>query len=154
MKSIFDPTGAEELVTRVEQLTPDTEPAWGTMTVDQMLAHCCRPFDTIFDPAYAEKHPKPNPLVRGLLRLFIKPILVGPKPYKHNMRTAPEFIIADRREFASEQSRLIEYVNRVHAAGEDEFEGKVSHSFGPLTAGEWSMLLYKHTDHHLAQFGV
>ena len=154
MQNIFEEAGAEALVTRIKQLKPDSKALWGSMNVSQMLAHSSRPFETIYDPTYAEKYPRPNALVRFMLRLFIKPIVVGAKPYKKNMRTAPEFIVDDERDFEKEQSRLIDFIEKVCAEGADEFEGKDSHSFGPLTAKEWNMLFYKHTDHHLAQFGV
>jgi hypothetical protein len=38
--------------------------------------------------------------------------------------------------------------------GADAFEGKESNSFGKLTASEWNIMMYKHLDHHLTQFGV
>jgi len=154
MENIFHQADAETLVQRIGSLTSDATASWGSMTVDRMLAHCCKPFETVYDPNYARNHPKPNRLVRGLLRLFVKPMLGGAKPYKHNIRTAPEFVIADARDFATEQGRLVEYVRRVHQDGAAEFEGKESHSFGHLTATEWSALFYKHTDHHTLQFGV
>jgi len=154
IQNIFEEAGATALVNRIKQLNPDTQALWGRMTVSQMLAHCSKPFETIYDPTYAEKYPRPNAFVRPILRLFIKPIVVGPKPYKKNMRTAPEFIVDDERDFEKEQSRLINFIEKTNETGAAAFEGKDSHSFGPLTTKEWNMLFYKHTDHHLAQFGV
>ena len=112
VQNIFEEAGAAALVTRIKQLKPDTKALWGRMNASQMLAHCNKPFETIFDPTYAQKHPRPNAIVRFMLRLFIKPILVGKKPYKKNMRTAPEFIVDDERDFAEEQSRLIDFVEK------------------------------------------
>lgn len=154
IQNIFEEAGAAALVSRIKQLNPDSQALWGSMNASQMLAHCSKPFETIYDPTYAQKYPRPNFFVKPILRLFIKPIVVGDKPYKKNMRTAPEFIVDDDRDFGEEQSRLIAFIEKTSAAGAAEFEGKDSHSFGPLTAKEWNMLFYKHTDHHLAQFGV
>ena len=50
--------------------------------------------------------------------------------------------------------RLIDYINRTQQLGENHFDGKESHSFGPLTKTEWNNMFYKHLDHHLAQFGA
>ena len=152
--NIFDSEGASALISRIEQLTSESQPLWGKMNVSQMLAHCSRPFDTVFDPGYAQKYPRPNALMRFVIRLMVKPIVVGSKPYKKNIRTAPEFIIDDERDFETEKNRLVAYIQQTQKAGEATFEGKESHSFGSLTAKEWNMLFYKHTDHHLAQFGV
>lgn len=154
IKNIFDEAGAEALVSRIRQLQPDTTPVWGQMNAGQMLAHCSKPFETVYDPAYAQKYPRPNALIRFALRLFLKPIVVGTKPFKRNARTAPEFIVDDIRDFKKEQARLIEFIGKTQADGIAVFDGKESHSFGPLTADEWNMLFYKHTDHHLTQFGV
>ena len=154
VQNIFEETGKAALITRINQLSPETQPLWGKMSVSQMLAHCSKPFETVYDPTYAEKYPRPNAFVRFILRLVIKPMLVNDKPYKKNMRTAPEFIVDDARDFAKEKARLIDFVEKTHADGAGAFEGRESHSFGPLTSKEWNMLVYKHTDHHLAQFGV
>lgn len=154
MNDIFDRAVADETLARIERLSARSKPLWGTMSVGQMLAHCCVPFEAVYDPAYAEAHPRPNALIRWVLRLVAKPIVVGKRPYKRNMRTAPEFIIEGTRDFEAEQARLAGYVRRLQGDGEAAFEGRESHSFGPLTAREWSTLFYKHTDHHLQQFGV
>lgn len=153
-KNIFESDGAHSLISRLEQLSPDAQPEWGQMNVAQMLAHCSKPFETVYDPAYAQKHPRPNALLRFIIKLVVKPIVVGDKPFKRNARTAPEFVIDDEREFATERERLINFIKQVHEEGAESFHQKENHSFGRLTSDEWSMLFYKHTDHHLTQFGV
>ena len=154
MEDIFDRAVADDLIARIRRLTPDSQRLWGSMTVDQTLAHCNVPFDTLYDPAYTETTPRPNALVRTVLRLVAKPVVVGPRPYKRNMRTAPSFVIEGPRDFEAERDKLVAYVDRVQREGAAAFDGRESHSFGPLTAPEWSTLFYKHTDHHLQQFGV
>lgn len=150
MKSIFDPTVSAELATRINALTPETEPRWGTMRVDQMLAHCI----VAYDMAFTDKYPRPNAIMRFLLKTFVKSGVVNEKPYPRNSRTAPVFVIADRRNFVEERQRLLDYIARTQSLGSAHFEGKESLSFGPLTAQEWNNLFYKHLDHHLTQFGV
>ena len=154
MDSLFDRAVADALLARVERLTPDAERLWGTMTVSQMLAHVNVPFDAVYDPDYERAHPRPNRAVRALLRLVAKPTVVGERPYKRNMRTVPAFILTGEPDFDAERARLVAAINRVQAEGAAAFEGRESHSFGPLTAREWSTLFIKHTDHHLQQFGV
>jgi len=152
--NVFDRAVTDSLVARLQALTPDTRPQWGRMDAAQMLAHCAKPYETVLDPQYAIRNPRPNAILRLLLRLFLKPIVTGPRPYKRNSRTAPEFVVADQRNFAVERARLIGYVQEVQRLGVAHFEGKESHSFGALTSAEWSMLFHKHLDHHLVQFGV
>ena len=152
--NIFEASGADSLIERINKLTPDAKPLWGKMNVAQMLAHSSRPFETVYDPAYAQKYPRPNAVARFFIRLLVKNTVVGPKPYKKNLRTAPEFLIKDDRDFNTEKERLITFINQAQAEGASAFEGREAHAFGPLTAAEWNMLFSKHTDHHLQQFGV
>ncbi|WP_100628855.1 DUF1569 domain-containing protein [Algoriphagus formosus] len=150
MKNIFDQAVTDELTARIEALNPDSQPLWGKMSVDQMLAHC----SVAYEMAYTDKHPKPNALMRFLLKTFVKSGVVNEKPYPKNARTAPVFIISDRRDFEKEKSKLISYLKKTQELGSEHFEGKESPSFGAMTAQEWNNLFYKHLDHHLNQFGV
>ena len=86
--------------------------------------------------------------------MFVKPIVVNEKPYKKSSQTAPEFLIKDERNFEKEKQRLINYIQKTEQMGAPAFEGKESHSFGPLSPQEWNNMFYKHLDHHLTQFGV
>lgn len=151
MKNIFDESVIEEVILRVEQLSPDTQALWGTMSVEKMLAHCNVTYEMIYEE---DKHPKPNAAVKFMLKLFVKSSVVGDKPYKKNGRTAPQFVIKDERTFQLEKKRLIDYLRKTGELGAAHFDGKESHSFGKLNEKEWNTLFYKHLDHHLAQFGV
>lgn len=150
MKNIFDPPVTAELISRINQLKPETPALWGKMTVDQMLAHCC----VAYEMAFTNKHPKPNAFLRFLLKAFVKKGVVNEVPYSKNIRTAPAFIITERKSFEEEKARLITYLEHTLSLGRDHFEGKESLSFGPMTAQEWNNQFYKHLDHHLTQFGV
>ena len=150
MRNIFDQDNTEELKSRIGQLTPETKGLWGTMEVSQMLAHCC----VTYEMAYEDKHKRPSPVLRFFLKLLIKNGVVGEKPYPKNSRTAPGFIITDKKDFEVEKKRLLDYVDYTFQLGADHFEGLESFSFGPITSKEWSNLFYKHLDHHLRQFGV
>ncbi|RZJ50122.1 MAG: hypothetical protein EOO44_17000, partial [Flavobacterium sp.] len=79
---------------------------------------------------------------------------VNDKPYPKNSPTASQFIVNNERSFELEKTRLVNYITKTQELGENEFEGKESHSFGKLTASEWNNMFAKHLDHHLSQFGV
>lgn len=150
MKNVFKVENTTELINRINTLTADSKAVWGTMSVDQMLAHCCVTYEMIYD----SKHVKPNTFVKLILKLFIKEVVVGDKTYPKNGKTAPQFIIKDERDFAKEKVRLIDFMLRTQQLGESDFEGKESHSFGKLNIKQWNNMFYKHLDHHLTQFGV
>lgn len=150
LPNIFTKDVAENVIRRINQLKPDTQPKWGKMNVAQMLAHC----NVTYEMAYENKHPKPNFLMKLILKAFIKNVVTGEAPYKHNTRTAPAFLITDPRNFEAERKRLIDYISKTQQLGEAHFDQKESHSFGKLNKEEWNNMFYKHLDHHLQQFGV
>lgn len=150
MKNVFDDAVVAELTSRINTLTPTTVPQWGKMSVDQMLAH----LNVSYEMVYENKHPKPNPLMRLVLKAFVKKAVVGPKPYSRNTPTAPAFRMTGSKDFAREKQRLIDFIQRVQRDGAKAFDGRESLSFGPLTTAEWNVLFFKHLDHHLTQFGV
>ena len=150
MKSIWDPAEIQALENRIEKLTPYTVPLWGKMSVGQMLAHC----NVSYELAFETKHPKPKAFLKIFLKLLVKPTVVNEKPYKRNSPTGPVFVIKETKDFGLEKRRLIEHIRKTQQLGAAHFQGKASHSFGPLTSGEWNNMFYKHLDHHLSQFGA
>ncbi|MBI0398392.1 DUF1569 domain-containing protein [Cyclobacterium marinum] len=150
LPNIFNKNVTDQLITRIDKLKADSQPGWGKMTAPQMLAHC----NVTYEMVYTDKHPKPNFLMKFILKLFVKNIVVGEKPYKRNSQTAPAFLITDTRDFEKERKRLIDYLNQTQALGEKNFDNKESNSFGKLSIKEWNNMFYKHLDHHLTQFGV
>ena len=150
MRNLFHKNEVQTTVERINQLTASTTPQWGKMNAGQMLAHC----NVAYDMALTDKYPKAGAIKRFFLNAFVKKAVVGPKPYKRNGPTAPEFKITDERDFKQEKQRLIANIEKVQTLGTAHFEGKESPSFGPLTSQEWNVLFSKHLDHHLTQFGV
>lgn len=146
----FDPKTTEKTFERLEKLNYMSKPQWGKMNVAQMLAH----LNVAYDLAYERIPYKSSGFKKFILKLLVKPLVVSEKPYKKNSHTAPEFIIADERDFEKEKSKFIDNVKQTEAHGTKYFEGKESTSFGPMTAKEWSNQFYKHIEHHFTQFGV
>lgn len=150
MKNIFDVKDTQDMINRINQLTSSTQPQWGKMSVDQMLAH----LNVAYEMAYETKHAKPNFIAKFFLKLFVKSAVVSEKPYPKNGRTAPAFVITGDKDFEKEKHRLISYLEKTQKLGGAHFNNRESHSFGPLTTNEWNNLFSKHLDHHLTQFGV
>ncbi len=149
-KNVFKKEVTEELISRINALNADSKGNWGKMSVGQMLGHC----NVTYEMLFTDKHPRPKGLKKWLVKVLIKPMVCGPKPYKKDNPTNPAFKMTSGRDFEVEKNRLIEFLNKTQALGESHFDGKESHSFGPLTITEWNTLFYKHLNHHLTQFGV
>ncbi|MGE8343748.1 MAG: DUF1569 domain-containing protein [Flavobacterium sp.] len=150
MQNVFLKEDCDQFVTRINKLTTDSQPLWGKMSVDQMLAHCNVTYEMVYDNI----HSKPNAFIKLLLKLLAKKKVVSETPYPRSLGTAPQFIIKGNRDFELEKSRLISYIQKTQELGEKEFEGKESLSFGKLSSKEWNNMFAKHLDHHLSQFGV
>ena len=149
--NIFEKEVSDGIIERINALTPGSQRLWGKMDVARMLAHCNVAYETIYEP---DKHPKPKFPMSLIVRYLVKPVVTGDKPLRKGSPTAPQFIIADERDFERERTRLIEYIERTAELGAGHFDGRESHSFGVLNKTQWSNMLYKHLDHHLQQFGA
>lgn len=147
MKSIFDPETQREIRSRIGQLTPETRGQWGKMDAAQMLCHCTRGIKV----PLGEFSLKPSWL--RFIGRFFRSMATSDKPFGKNSPTAPEFIVADSRIFEEEKKNLLACLDKL-AEGQSAIVFFNNGFFGPLTAAEWGQFLYKHTDHHLTQFGV
>ncbi|AOM78782.1 DUF1569 domain-containing protein [Pedobacter steynii] len=150
LPNIFSQQVADDIIQRINQLSPESQAQWGKMNVAQMLSHCCVTYELV----YEDKHPKPGPFMKFILKLLIKPKVVSEVPYKRSGPTSPAFIIAGEKDFEAEKNRLIAFIQKTRQLGATEFEGKESHSFGKLNQIEWNNMFYKHLNHHLTQFNV
>lgn len=150
MKDIFTKPVTQEVIARINTLESASQPSWGKMSVDQMLAHCNVSYEMVYD----NNHAKPKGFKKWMMKTFIKNFVVNEKPFKKNGRTAPEFLITEEKNFNAEKERLINYLNKTQELGGAHFDSKESHAFGSLSKQEWNNMFYKHLDHHLTQFEV
>ena len=150
MKHLFESAAADELRDRLARLGPDSQRQWGTMTPGQAMAHCA----ISLEMALGDRRP-PRMLIGRIIGGFVKPLALGDaKPLKKNTPTSPDLIVADDRELESERRRVRALVDRFAAGGPSACTTHPHTFFGRMTPREWSVLMYKHLDHHLRQFGV
>jgi hypothetical protein len=149
MQSLYDKTAYNEIMDRLTKLSPQAVPAWGKMNVSQMMAHCS---EALRVPLSDQKMPRM--FMGRLLGWVFKKQLSLDKPYKKSLPTAPAFIIKDDRNFEKERNQLSELITSFFNRGPEK-TGKYPHPFfGTLTKEQWGKAMYKHTDHHLQQFGA
>lgn len=149
VKNLFDKDTCNELVDRLNKLTPESQRHWGKMTVSQMLAHC----KAAFRVPLSDK-PLPRMFIGRLLGWTVKNKLHNDIPYKHGLPTAPDFIIKDQRDFETEKRELLQLIRRFNEAGPGN-AGRYPHPFfGTFTPEQWGKSMWKHMDHHLRQFGA
>jgi len=146
IKNLFDSGVKQEIIDRINKLTPQSQAQWGKMNVAQMLAHCQMPLGVA-----TGKHKLKRNFLLSLIGPFFKTKLFDDQPFKKNLPTDKSFIIANPQEFEKEKNSLIEMVNSFSAM---TMSGEKHPFFGNLTNEQWSKGTWKHLDHHLQQFGV
>ena len=150
MKNLFDPAVANEVKARLETLRPDSPRQWGTMAPAQAMAHC----SASIEMALGGFHP-PRKFIGRILGPIIKPLaLRDDQPMRKNSPTIDEIIVPDDRDLEIERTRLHNLIDRFTATGPTNCTTHPHAFFGPLTPEQWSILTYKHLDHHLRQFGA
>ena len=150
MKHLYDPAAAAEVKARIASLRPDSPRQWGKMSVAQMLAHCI----VSMEGAVGDRRPKRLLFGRLMGGLVKNKAIHGPDPLPRNSPTDPTFVIVDERDLEQERARLLALVDRFAAGGAQKCTTHPHSFFGRLTPEEWAILMYKHLDHHLRQFGV
>ncbi len=145
--TFWNPSDRDALVTRVRSLTGGGQRQWGKMTVTQMLGHLAESARM----ATGDLHVKPKwtplkfgPLKRAIIYRF---------PMPKGAPTAPELIAHDATDIAAGITRLCALMDDF-ASRESQTTWPDHPAFGRMTREDWGALAWKHTDHHLRQFGA
>ena len=147
---MFQAETVNEVQGRLAQLQPESERQWGKMTAAQMLAHCALAMEW----AVGDKEAPPASLPLRVIGRAIKPMaLKDDAPMKRNSPTLKELIMTDACDFHAEKDRLRGLIGRFAAGGPAGCTTHPHSFFGPLKPEEWAVMMYKHLDHHLRQFG-
>lgn len=153
MKNLFDPTLVGDIKQRIMRLHPESERQWGTMTLAQTLAHCTYGVRM----AMGVINPRRVSFPANLLGLLIKPLVFGDdKPIRRNAPSSPDLFPSDltQCDLEHERAELIAAIDSFASKGAACCSQHPHPFFGPLKPQQWAILMYKHVDHHLRQFGV
>ena len=149
-KNLLQHEVKDELVSRINKLSPQAERQWGKMNVNQMLRHG---HDGLLI-AYGDikTSAKGGWAKQKLMRFFVFNTDM-PTP-KGKAETFPEINMVERGidppDFEKEKQALANAIK--------SFPAKTLHPesslLGKMTKANWARLNYSHLDHHLKQFGV
>lgn len=149
MQSLFDDSARRSILERFSRLEAGSQRRWGKMDVAQMVTHCSRALETV-----TGDRPSKQALLGRLLTPFIRRQVFGDRPFSKGAPTDPSFVVSDARDLETERRRLEGLVEKLCRQGPDEAARHPHVFFGELSGEEWGVLMYKHLDHHLHQFGV
>lgn len=149
MKYLNEQKAREEILERINKLTPQTNALWGKMNVSQMLTHCSRAIEV----PLGLLQPKSN-LFGVLFGKYIKKVILEQRHFKPNLPTSPNFVVKDHVNFEKAKDLLLTHITQFSSLSNEELS-KRKHPIGGYFSGEeWAWSQYKHLDHHLRQFGV
>jgi len=149
MKNLFEADALAEVTSRLDTLQATSQRQWGKMDVAQMMAHCSAAMDMA-----SGRLNIPRIFIGRVIGPFVKPIYTNETPFSRNNPTSPKLVIADHRDFASEQTQLKDKIKRFYEGGEAQCTRYPHPFFGAFTPDQWARGMYKHLDHHLRQFGA
>ena len=151
MRTVGDPDVLSALERRLRQVTPTSQRRWGKMTAHEMCCH-------LGDAAEWVLRRRQNvPVPPGRFRRLSKWLgLWAPIPWPHGFPTNPRHdpkAQGTRPEvFSADLDRAI---SSLQDLAESEVDLEPEHAvFGKMTVRDWHRWAYRHTDHHLRQFGV
>ena len=147
MKSAHSADVRSELVERVNRLEPGTPAKWGKFTAPRMVCHLSDSLRmAIGDLDVASKNLP--------VRFFpLKQLLIYMVPMAKGLPTAPELIARTTDAWAGELEEfatlLATFARHPQSAPWPDHP-----AFGRMSRNDWGVLVYRHSDHHLRQFGV
>lgn len=150
MKHMFERSTVLEIKERVSHLKASSTPLWGEMNAGQAMAHCAASIETALGERVS-----PRLFIGRIIGRCVKPkVFESETPLRKNSPTTTDLVVRGSRDLEVEKKRVCDMIDRFSHC---RLLGRTEHPhafFGKLTPDEWSILTYKHLDHHLRQFGV
>lgn len=148
MGSILNESDRAAISSRVRSLSVSSTRRWGSMDVVGMLQHL-----NLSARMGLGELQVPSANKRAFQMFPLKHLIIYVFPFPKGAPTMAELKPTDTASLEQERTALLELLERI-GTGPREGAGPAHPLFGPLTWREWSVITYKHTDHHLKQFGA
>ena len=148
MGSILNDDDRTAILKRIGSVTSASAPRWGQLDAKGMLTHLKQSaLMALGELPVACKN-------KRVFQVFpFKHLILYVAPFPKGAPTAPELLVPDAGSVDAIRSELVSLLERI-GAGPREGLGPVHPLFGRLSFREWGVATYKHTDHHLRQFGA
>jgi len=147
MNTVFDDTTRAGLIARIETLTGDENARWGKMNVSQMLEHSIR-----WEEITAGQIKIKRAWIGYLFgKAALKSLTGDEKPLNQSTPTLKELIVEETTGDIETQKQ--KWTDLLKAYQNTSAEYFMHPFFGKMTREQTGILSYKHTDHHLRQFG-
>lgn len=149
MKSIFEESTRNEVIDRINKLSPSSEAGWGKMKVAQMLRHCVLCEEYYLGNVQVKRSFMGRVFGSGAIRKILKD---EKGSFGKNAPTVAHFRVSDTNlNFSEEKTNWIRFIKSYATFDKNSF---THWFFGPMSKEQLGLFIYKHCDHHLKQFGV
>jgi len=148
MGSILNESDRAAITERLRALPASATRQWGSMDVTGMLQH----LRLSAQMALGELS-LPSANKRAFQMFPLKHLALYVIPFPKGAPTAGGLKPDASSAFEEERAALLELLARI-GIGPREGDGPEHPLLGPLNRREWGVVTYKHTDHHLKQFGA
>ncbi|MEQ9376110.1 MAG: DUF1569 domain-containing protein [Imperialibacter sp.] len=150
MKSVFDENVRAELIGRVNTITESSVAQWGKMNVFQMLKHSTKWSEWVLG-THKQVY-KQELLGRIFGKMALRSNVKDDQPMKKNIPSGRDFVIKDKTgDVELQKMAWIERITEYEHFDNPDF---IHDFFGVMTREEIGIFVYKHSDHHLRQFGA
>ncbi|MBI6115116.1 DUF1569 domain-containing protein [Salegentibacter maritimus] len=150
MKTIFNKNIREELIDRIEKISEDHKAEWGKMNSIQMLKH-----NTYWNKWILgkENHTYKQTFLGKIFgKIALNKMIKDEKSFDKNIPTSEQFKVKELTgKIESEKAYWISLIKEYENFNNPDF---IHDFFGRMTKEQIGILVYKHTDHHLRQFGI
>lgn len=147
MPSLANANDRKALEARIEKLTPDTRPAWGTLTAQRMLCHLTDQMRVGLGEI--ESRDRSNLLTRTIVKWLVLRFGI-PRPKGKKLETAREMLSTEPTDWQADKASLMATMERLAST-----ETAAPHPlFGAMSHRQWCILGAVHIEYHLRQFGV
>lgn len=152
MKLLSDPAVRRQILARLQRIRPDTPRRWGRMTAPQMICHLRDSYLGVMGDL-----PVAIPPGFSWWRLTKPFAFYAPLRWPQGVPTRPELdqlagAAVPPAEFSADIESLLASIAKFTAQPR-AFAFRPHPMFGVLSEKEWMIWGYRHTDHHLRQFG-
>ncbi len=149
MPSISNHNILEDLERRLRMVRPDSIRKWGTLTPEEMLCHLGDAATKLVGRAG-----DPSAISRPFRKwIALKTWIPWPHGAPTNPQIDPRIEGTQPGDFEHNRERAISALRALPSVSPESFPS--SHKvFGLMSSKDWLYWAYKHTDHHLRQFGL
>ena len=141
------------LLDRLDALEPAMKPLWGRFSAHGMVVH-------LIDSARMAMGTMPVRMARGTPARIgrlpgVRHLFLYVLPFPRNAPTVRELLASPQSDWDADRATFRRLAEELAARADDPRATWPPHPFfGPLNRRDWGVLGYRHTDHHLRQFGL